>query len=379
MCCQRGNPRGCAICLLVSMSCFGLIGIILIPVGVAAAEEAKLMDPSADFTLLENGCLIKGVVHETTEKTDDNGRNEDTTRCADKYTYRYEVIAGEGWEEFDSTYSSDPSADKLWRCDEGENCKCESTSQRYPTEYYAVNETVDCWVPTDDPDDLNSGYDCTHSDCVKLDDPKEDKEDNLEDAEGMIVGGSVMLTLSVIGCAGAAAMLSCARKQEMAQQQQQQQPYGVPQQQYGVPQQQYGVPQQQYGVPQQQYPAPMGIAMQGVQPQGVVLGQQPTFSFVVPPGAGLGTTLTVQAPNSQTVQVAVPPGTSPGASLTVAMPPAPVVASQPAPIQGMVVSEPPPSYAESGPLEGTVVSEPESLSAPGEVNHKGLIVARVVS
>ena len=106
---------------------------------------------------------------------------------------------------------------------------------------------------------------------------------------------------------------------------------------------------------------------------------QPTFSFVVPPGAGLGTTLTVQAPNGQTVQVAVPPGTSPGASLTVAMPPAPVVASQPAPIQGMVVSEPPPSYAESGPLEGTVVSEPESLSAPGEVNHKGLIVARVVS
>ena len=129
--------------------------------------------------------------------------------------------------------------------------------------------------------------------------------------------------------------------------------------------------------------------MQGVQPSGVVVGmgpppaQPPTFSFVVPAGAGYGTTLTVQAPNGQMLQVAVPPGTMPGASLTVAMPGAPVAAAPPpmahavveeAPLEGTVVSDPP-SYDESAP---SGYSQPEAQPALG-ADHKGVIVGRVVS
>ena len=124
-----------------------------------------------------------------------------------KYTWRYEVIASEGWEEFDSTYYSE--FHYLWRCKTHKQCTCAQTNQRDPS--YSVNETVDCWAPTNDPDDLNSGYDCTHTDCVKLDDPKEDKQENLADGNGTFITGSVMIALSVIGCAYAAILLCPCR------------------------------------------------------------------------------------------------------------------------------------------------------------------------
>ena len=181
-------------------------------------EAKKRMDPGADFTLLEDGCVIKGVDHEAADKTDDNGRNEDTTRCADKYTWRYEMIASEGWEEFDSTYYSEVTI--LWRCKNGYQCKCAQTNQRYRVGY-SVNETVDCWAPTNDPatitrrtDDLESGYDCTHTDCIKLDDPKEDKQENLADGNATFITGSVMIALSVIGCAYAAILLCPCRSRK---------------------------------------------------------------------------------------------------------------------------------------------------------------------
>ena len=83
----------------------------------------------------------------------------------------------------------------LWRCKNGYQCKCAQTHQRYRVGY-SVHETVDCWAPTNDPDDLDSGYDCTHTDCIKLDDPKKNKQENIADGEGAIIFGSVMIAIS---------------------------------------------------------------------------------------------------------------------------------------------------------------------------------------
>ena len=165
--------------------------------GVAARRKRTAQDPGADFTLLENGCVIKGVDHETTDKTDDNGRNEDTTRCAQPVhvAVRGTSPARAGRVRF-RWVSAPQRRQSLAVRRQGDNssgsCK---RRMGYPTSTTSqVNETVGAGSRAPTYSDTSQLGLRLHAvvNCVKLDDPKEDKEDNIAGREGRSAGGSAM-------------------------------------------------------------------------------------------------------------------------------------------------------------------------------------------
>lgn len=181
---------------------------VMVPIGVINSNSASGMKPATDFEDLGQSCQITEINFVTS--SDKVTRSSDKSSnsywvCYVNYYYGF-VISGEP-----ATYTS--VADKVRRDGQfGSACAQESGAYTGSSVYETVpslslDQTVQCWRPA--VSEVPSGYQCGNGACVKIFSPYDEAAAKAKDAEVLVIVGSVLLGVGVLGLVVLAIALVC--------------------------------------------------------------------------------------------------------------------------------------------------------------------------
>jgi len=214
----RGERCRCWFCFLIGTA-FLTAGSVFVPMGLRDEKKALALDPEEDFYLLDQPCSIESVVHVESEQKRCSRELASGTKsyydcgCKDVYYYTFDAVQLLGEEEYDYLgygYRSDSLT-----VNRGVST-CKGSARKLPP--WEQGEQVQCWRPSQPGVAPPTQYQCANTDCIKVLDPRQDRDEAQWVARAMWCGGILSLALSSV-CLFCFAIPRCWKSMKMKKEQ----------------------------------------------------------------------------------------------------------------------------------------------------------------
>jgi hypothetical protein len=194
--CVRGSMWMTALSIVVLVA----IGSILVPLGLQNREKANHMEPTVDFTAIEPGCNVTEAVHvKFIQKWCEVRKGSASHKCGcdDRFFYLFSAPqlasindfylgTGDNYVYQSIEYDSN-RGDSVYDCIAG---------RKQPL--FEAGDVVPCWRPSEPGSEIKEGYRCGNDECIKIIDPKDDKNAITGKAQAMWIGSVATFGLAVV-------------------------------------------------------------------------------------------------------------------------------------------------------------------------------------
>ncbi|GMH56355.1 hypothetical protein TL16_g02116 [Triparma laevis f. inornata] len=216
---QRKKPCFIPACAMCCAGFICLLGLLLYSTGQTHLEEALALSP-------EEECRINANLNSYTKQTcveEHCGSQGEScacqryeSRCLDIYRVFFTWIETDGRDSGHKYYSGDWHDESRYRYDDTDaTCEqikdAESSRAAAPMINWNNDTLVDCWKPTVDPEDVPWMYRCGNDECMKIGDPANDANGAESLARGLILAGTIVAFIGVVGCAFGAVIAGSSR------------------------------------------------------------------------------------------------------------------------------------------------------------------------